>query len=217
MLDFVNTFKKYEALVYKVEKSVRQIQESNPDCIRCTKHCSDCCYAVFELSLIESVYINVHFYSFLDKEKQGLVLERAERADRAYYKIKRKFQKMVFQEEKNEEEVFHLLAEERVRCPFLNEAALCDFYEYRPITCRAYGVPTAIQGTGHTCGKSGFKKGTLYPTINLDRINERLLKLSEELLTEIGSEDRQLQMRLLPVSTSLLSLYDEEFFGLPIG
>jgi Fe-S-cluster containining protein len=214
MLDFTNTFNQYETLVQGVEQSVKQVKETHSDCFRCAEKCSDCCYAVFDLSLIESVYLNIHFFHFLDKEKQEVVLERAEKADRNYYKLKRKLHKMVVQEGKKEEEALIQMAGERVRCPFLNEADLCDLYEKRPITCRVYGVPTAIHGAGHTCGKSGFKEGILYPTINLDRINQRLFDLSEELLKEIGSKDQQLQTRLLPVSTSLLTDFDEEFFGL---
>ena len=214
MLDFTNTFNKYETLVQGVEKSIKQIRESHPDGIRCIQQCSDCCYAVFDLSLIESVYINYHFYQSLDKEKQEQVLERAEGADRKFYRIKRQLHKMMVQQNKKEEEALQLMAAERVRCPFLNESDLCDLYESRPVTCRVYGVPTAIQGAGHTCGKSGFKEGVLYPTINLDRINQRLFGLSEEMLREIGSKEQQLQMRLLPVSTSLLTDYDEAFFGL---
>lgn len=214
MLDFTDTFKKYEALVAGVEKSVKQIQESHPEGWRCSKQCSDCCQAVFDLSLVESVYINYRFYRLLGKDQQDLVLARAEKADRAFYKIKRKLHKMMVQEGKKEEEALLQMAQERVRCPFLNESDLCDLYDYRPITCRVYGVPTAIQGAGHTCGKSGFKEGTAYPTIYLDRINQRLFELSEELLKEIGARDQQLQTRLLPVSTTLLTDYDEEFFGL---
>ncbi len=214
MLDFRSTFNQYENLVRGVEKSVGQIQEANPDCIRCVQHCSDCCYAVFDLTLIESVYLNYHFYQKLDKEKQEQVLERAERADRKFYKIKRELHKLMVQGTKKEAEALQMMAEERVRCPFLSEADLCDLYEHRPITCRVYGVPTAIQGAGHTCGKSGFKQGILYPTINLDRINRHLFRLSEEMLKEIESKDQELKARLLPLSTSLLTDYDEAFFGL---
>jgi Fe-S-cluster containining protein len=214
MLDFSNTFNKYETLVRSVDQSVNQIKESNPDGVRCAEQCSDCCHAVFDLSLIESVYLNIHFFHSLDNQKQETILERAGKADRIGYKLKRKLHKMVVQEGKKEEEALLHMAKERVRCPFLNEADLCDLYENRPITCRVYGVPTAIHGAGHTCGKSGFKEGTLYPTINLDRINQRLFDLSKELLQEIGSKDQQLQTRLLPVSTTLLTDFDEEFFGL---
>jgi Fe-S-cluster containining protein len=214
MLNIKNTFKKYETLVRGVEKTVGQIKESHSDCLRCLEKCSDCCYAVFDLSLIESVYINIHFFQILDKPKQEEVLERAEGADRAFYKMKRKINKMMIQEGKEEEEILSFLAEERIRCPFLGESNLCDFYAFRPITCRVYGVPTAFRGAGHTCGKSGFKEGILYPTIHLDRINERLFGLSAELLKEIGKEDKILTTRLIPLSTTLLTDYDEEYFGL---
>jgi Fe-S-cluster containining protein len=214
MLDFSRPFSKYETLVQGVDQSVKQIKESHPEGVRCAEQCSDCCHAVFDLSLIEAVYLNIRFYHSLDNQKQETVLERAEKADRLVYKLKRKLHKMVVQEGKKEEEALIQMAEERVRCPFLNETDLCDLYENRPITCRVYGVPAAIHGAGHTCGRSGFKEGILYPTINLDRINQRLFDLSEELLKEIGSKDLQLQTRLLPLSTALLTDFDEEFFGL---
>ena len=214
MLDFSKIFQKYEILVAGIDQTVKQIWNVHSDCIRCGKHCSDCCSAVFDLSLIESVYINRHFFLTLDRERQDLILERADKSDRAYYKLKRKLHTMVIQQGEAEEKVLNLLARERIRCPFLNKEDLCDFYDYRPITCRVYGVPTAIRGTGHTCGQSGFEEGKSYPTINLDRINDRLLGLSNELLKEIGRADQELMNRFIPVSTSLLTDYDEEFFGL---
>jgi Fe-S-cluster containining protein len=214
MLNFTQTFNKYESLVAEIEKGINKIKEANPKEILCEKGCCDCCYAVFDLSLIEAVYLNYRFFQEKDKEEQEAILEKANTADRQAYRIKRNLNKMLTQGKQTEEEVLALLSGERIQCPLLNKDALCDLYKNRPVTCRVYGVPTAIQGTGHTCGKSGFKEGILYPTINLDRINQRLFGLSEELLKEIGVENEELKMRLLPVSTSLLTDYDEEFFGL---
>jgi Fe-S-cluster containining protein len=215
MLDFPQTFKKYESLVAEIEKGINKIKETNPLEILCDKGCCDCCYAVFDLSLIEAVYLNYRFFQDKEKKDQEAILERANTADRQAYRIKRNLNKLMTQGRPTEEEALALLSRERIECPLLNKNALCDLYDNRPITCRVYGVPTAIQGAGHTCGKSGFKEGILYPTINLDRINQRLLGLSEELLKEIGMENEELKRRLLPVSTSLLTDYDEEFFGLP--
>lgn len=214
MLDFARTFKKYEILVQGVEKSVQRIQESNPECIRCARQCSDCCQAVFDLSLIESIYINYHFYDSLTKDFQEEVLERADKADRRAYRIRRKIHKLITQGEKSEEEILSLLAEERAPCPFLNRSDLCEFYDFRPITCRVYGLPTIIHGAAHTCGKSGFKEGIVYTSINLDRINQHLMVLSKELSEEIGTQDNALGERLVPVSTALLTDYDEEYFGI---
>jgi Fe-S-cluster containining protein len=214
MITIAATFKKYENLVKGIDQAVQQIREAQPDCFRCTQQCSECCYAVFDLSLIESVYINYHFYDSLNKEHQDPILERAERADRQSYRLKRKIHKMVTQGDQSEEAILSFLSEERLRCPFLAESDLCDLYAFRPITCRIYGLPTIIHGAGHSCGKSGFKEGMAYQSFNLDRINQTLAVLSGELLEEIGSLAHGLRDRLVPLSTALLTDYDEGYFDL---
>ena len=65
MLDFTETFKKYEALVIEVEKGIDRIKKDFPAEVRCNRQCSDCCFAVFDLTLIEAVYLNYHFFQVL--------------------------------------------------------------------------------------------------------------------------------------------------------
>ncbi len=212
MLDFSKTFARYEALVAEVDKIFSAMQNAHEDCVRCEIHCSDCCYAVFDVTLIESAYINYHFNRSLNRKERRPIVMRAEKADREYYKIKRKLQKMYIQQGKPPEEVFSYLAEERVACPLLNDEKVCDLYARRPITCRVYGIPTSIGGTPHICKESGFKEGTAYPTVNLDNVNDRLIQLSKELLEEVGSDRLKMQMSLVPVSATLMTTYDAEYF-----
>jgi Fe-S-cluster containining protein len=212
MLDFSKTFEKYEALVSEVDKIFKAIQNEHKDCVLCEIHCCDCCYAVFDLTLIESVYINYHLNKSLSRKERRPIISRAEKADRKYYQIKHKLQKMYIDRRKPSEEVFNQLAQERVKCPLLNDEDLCDLYVRRPITCRVYGVPTSIGGTAHICGKSGFKEGTAYPTVNLDKMNDRLFELSEALLKEIGAQRSKIHMGLVPVSAALMTDYDEKYF-----
>ncbi len=214
MLDFSNTFGKYEALVAQADKLFAAVQEAHPDCVRCEIHCCDCCYAVFDLTLVEAVYVNHHFNKSLARRERRQVLRRAERADRKFYQIKRKLQKMYSKEGKPTEDVLLQLARERVQCPFLNDEKQCDLYARRPITCKVYGIPTSIGGTPHICGESGFKEGTAYPTVNLDNMNDRLIDLSKDLLKEIGSSSLKMHMSLVPVSAALMDTYDEECFGI---
>jgi Fe-S-cluster containining protein len=214
MLDFSKTFEKYEPLVAQVDKVFAAVQEAHKDAVRCKIHCGDCCYAVFDLTLIESVYINHDFNRSLTRKERRQILRRAERVDRKFYQIKRKLQKMYINEGKSPEEVLLHLAEQRVPCPLLNDEKLCDLYPRRPITCRAYGIPTSIGGTAHTCRESAFREGTAYPTLNLDNINDRLFELSKDLLMEIGSSRTKMHMSLVPVSAALMTTYDEEYFGI---
>ena len=212
MLDFSKTFEKYEALVCDVDKIFKSVQEAHKDCVRCELYCSDCCHAVFDVTLIESVYMNHHFNRSLTRRERRPIIRRAEKADRKFYQIKQKLQKMYVDRGKLPEEVLFQLAQERVRCPFLNDENLCDLYDRRPITCRVYGVPTSIGGTARICGLSGFKKGTAYPTVNLDTINDRLFEMSRDLLQEIGSSRSKIDMSLVPVSAVLMTTYDEKYF-----
>lgn len=214
MLDFSKTFEKYEALVSEVDKIFSAMQDAHKDSVRCEIHCCDCCYAVFDVTLVEAAYINHHFNRSLARKEKRQLQKRAEKADREFYQIKRKLHKMYRDQGKSPEEVLLHLAQERVQCPLLNEEKLCDMYDRRPITCRVYGIPTSIGGTPHICDKSAFKEGASYPAVNLDNMNNRLFKLSEDLLKEIGSKNLKMHMSIVPVSTALMDPYDEEYFGL---
>jgi Fe-S-cluster containining protein len=212
MLNFAKTFSQYETLVSEMDKIFKAMQEAHKECVRCKSYCCDCCYAVFDVTLIESFYINYHFNNALARRERRAILKRAERADRQYYQIKQKLKKMYIQQGKSPEDVFSRLAEERVPCPLLNDKKLCDLYEWRPITCRVYGIPTSIGGVTHICKESRFKEGTAYPTVNLDNMNDRLFQLSEELLREMGSTRSKIHMSLVPVSAALMTTYDEKYF-----
>ena len=212
MLEFSKTFQKYKHLVAEIDAVVDKVKGSYPDCVRCELYCSDCCNAVFDLTLVESVYINYKFYQLIPEEVQKEILERAEPSDRKFYRIQHNARKMHIYQSKSQDEILNFLAEERIRCPFLNASETCDFYSFRPITCRVYGIPTSFGGSAHICGRSDFKEGQPYPTVNMDSIHQRLLNLSREMIEETGLEDQELHRSLAPVSTSLLQIYDEDFF-----
>ena len=212
-IDFSPFFKKYEELVAMANTVFERVKKEYPECVTCKLECCDCCYALFDLSLIEGLYINYHFNKkFKGKERHRLI-EKANRADRDAYRIKKKAYRD-FKAGKKEDDILTDIAEKRIRCPLLNEQNRCDMYEYRPITCRLYGIPTTIGGSGHTCGKSGFVKGKQYPTVNLDILQKNLYKISAELVKEIKSSYVKMADMLVPLSTTLLTDYNEEYFGL---
>ncbi|MEW6670781.1 MAG: YkgJ family cysteine cluster protein [Thermodesulfobacteriota bacterium] len=206
-------FKQYEALVHMADGLFKRVRDEYSDCVTCKIECADCCHALFDLTLIEALYLNHHFNQTLnDPEKDGL-LEIANRADRSVYKIKRRAHQAL-KKGAAESDVLIRVAEERVRCPLLDEGNLCRLYAFRPITCRLYGIPTSIQGAGHTCGRSGFVRGTAYPTVSLDVIHRKLFELSAALVKELGSRHSQMAEMLVPVSMALLTVFDEDYLGL---
>lgn len=211
--DFSPFFKKYEEIVMTVEKVFDQVKKQYPEYVVCQVGCSDCCHALFDLTLIEALYLSHQFskkFQGPDREKR---IEKADRSDRELYKIKKKAYKD-FEGGKSEDAILMEMAETRSRCPLLNESEQCDLYEYRPITCRFYGIPTSIGGKGHSCGKSGFVTGEPYPSVNLDIIHRKLYELSDELVRAIKSKYVKMGDMLVPVSTAMLTEYDAEYLGL---
>ena len=212
-LNLTPYFKKYEALVAQADTAFDRVKAAHSDCVKCEEKCADCCHALFDLTLIEALYIHHKFNDKYQGSEKAELLEKSNRADRRIYKIKRKAYKEL-QDGKNEGEILAAMALERVRCPLLNEKDLCDLYDYRPLTCRFYGIPTAIGGAGHTCGKSGFKEGEKYPTINLDSVHNRLQQISAELLRDIQSKNIKLADLLVPLSSAVIMDFDDVFLGI---
>ncbi len=211
-MDFKPFFLKYESLVTVVETTFDKVQNEYSENVKCEPGCCDCCFALFDLTLIEAIYINNHFNEkFSGVEKLNLI-DRANRADRRTYKIKRAAHKE-FLDGASEVEVLGRMSLERVRCALLNEDNECDLYDNRPITCRLYGIPTSSSGMSHTCGKSGFLEGTKYPTVNMDQAYKQMYQLSEELVLASKSKNHKMGDMLVPVSMALLNDYTENLLG----
>ena len=162
--------------------------------------------------MIEALYLNHKFNQKIRGSQRAELVEKANAADRRIHKIKRQAYKDL-EAGKSEKDILADLARERIRCPLLNQTDLCDLYENRPLTCRFYGIPTAIGGEGHTCGKSGFEKGAQYPTMNLDTVHSQLQQISAELIRDLKSRYLKLSDMLVPLSMALLTVYDDDYFG----
>ena len=158
------------------------------------------------------MYINHNFNQSFEGADRDQLLERANRADRKVYQLKQKAHREL-DRGRPEAEIIDDMAKERVRCPLLNEKNRCDLYRHRPITCRLYGIPTAINGKGHTCGLSGFREGRSYPTVSLDAIHKRLFKISLEVVPAIQSRYSRMADMLVPLSMALLTEYNETYLG----
>ena len=206
-------FEKYEALVKQMDSVFDSVQKQYSDCVKCHEGCADCCHALFDLSLVEAMYINRQFLEKIDEAKRLQILEVANQTDRKLYQLKRKAYQAVTSGEKSEELVLLEMAAERMRCPLLNDGDRCELYRKRPITCRLYGIPTAIGGRGHTCGMSGFVAGESYPTVNMDAIQQQLHLLSQEIVATLRSRQVMMGDVLMPLSMALLTVFDENYLG----
>ncbi|WP_319471711.1 YkgJ family cysteine cluster protein [uncultured Pseudodesulfovibrio sp.] len=211
-LDFTEYFERYEAVVADVDAVFRKFEKDTPELVKCGKGCSDCCHALFDITLVEAMYVNKMFNEKFSGMERSEILQRADKADRQIHKLKRKVYK-ASQEGRPASEILMEVSKARVRCPLLGDDDLCALYEHRPITCRLYGVPTSIGGEAHTCNKAGFEGGVKYPTVNMDIVLDKLLGIGKDLQKGIGSRFRELGDMLLPLSMALVTSYDEAYLG----
>lgn len=212
-MDFSPYFLKYEALSQAADQVFARVRDQFPDCVQCKVECADCCHALFDLTLIEALYINERFQAKFTGDERAAMLEKANRADRTIHKLKRNAYKDL-QAGKSEEAILTTLGDERVRCPLLNGQDMCALYDHRPITCRLYGIPTSVGGKGRTCTLSKFEGGKPYPTADIDKIHGRLQEISAELLRDIQSANIKLADILMPLSMALMTEFDESFMGI---
>ena len=212
-IDIDPFFLKYEALLKLADDTFDKIKAEFPECVTCKITCSDCCHALFDLSLIEALYINHHFNRRFEGEARDARLRVANEIDRKIYKLKRDAYKEL-EAGNDETEILTRMAEHRVRCPLLNDDESCELYEYRPITCRIYGIPTSIGDKSHTCGITGFEEGKSYPTVKIDVLQKKLYDLSAEFVASIRSRYTRMAEMLVPVSMALLTEYNAEYLGI---
>ncbi len=211
--DLTPYFRQYEALSQAADQVFEKVKSEYPDCVKCVQECADCCHALFDLTLIEALYLNARFKERFQEEDRAAALEKANRADRTIHRLKRDAFRDL-KTGKDENDILADLATKKVRCPLLNDKDLCDLYAHRPITCRLYGIPTSIGGLGRTCSLSGFEGGQAYPTVDIDKIHTRLQEISGELLRDIQSRNVKLVDLLMPLSMALMTEFDDDFLGI---
>ncbi len=211
--DLTPLFERYETLCREADALFAHVRAQHADCVACAPGCSGCCHALFDLPLIEAVYLNHAFFrAFPSGAQRSALLDAADAADRAVHKIKRRAFKD-WQGGREENVIMTDLARERVRCPLLGENERCLLYDARPLTCRVYGIPLNIGGKGFICGKSGFTSGGNYPAVNLDVLRARLAELSLDLARHTQSGYAEIHTLLVPVSMALLTEYNAGYFG----
>lgn len=211
--DLSPIFRRYESLAAQADALFQKVSRDNPGCVKCGPGCDDCCHALFDLSLVEAMYLNAAFTAaFKYGPERSRMLENASKIDRELTRLKRG----MFRAEKDgakPDEILAQAASLRMRCPLLDDAGKCSLYEARPITCRLYGIPLNIGGKSHVCGLSAFERGKTYPAVHMAAIQAKLEELGREIGRAVGSKF-ELSDVYVPISMALLTKYDDSWFGI---
>ena len=212
-MDFTKYFDKYENLVKQVDDAFRKVENEFSNEVNCNNGCYECCYAIFDLTFVEALYLKTKFNDLYTGKVKHEIITEANTTDRKIYKLKKK----IAQESKSEQvniEIIGKLSREKVKCPLLSKENKCMMYDNRPIACRISGIPSSSNGFAHICGLSGFDKGEKYPTLNMDVVYKQLYKISTDLVKEVNSKHNKMGDILTPVSMALLTDYNEDYLGI---
>ncbi len=162
-----------EKLFHEVDKAFEETKKQFPKEVRCKLGCTDCCYALFDLSLAEAFLIHREFLKQPRKVRRN-ILRQVEKYEKEW---KKKAPAVITP---------FILSTVKIRCPLLDESNRCMLYHVRPVTCRLYGIPVRINGETFVCGFSGFEPGHVYPTVLFDKVQERLSNISDKIINQGG-------------------------------
>ena len=87
--DLSPIFSRYESLRAEADALFARVRETQPGCVTCKEGCSDCCHAVFDLSLVEAMSLNRAFEAaFAHGPERSAILTRASETDRRLTRLR---------------------------------------------------------------------------------------------------------------------------------
>ena len=204
-------FDAYLQIVREADLAFSRVTEQFGDLVNCTEGCNDCCFALFEMHPVEALYLAHAFKTYLKRKDRREIQRKAHKTRDKYDLVRNEIN--ASDSSSSGMEPLLAMSRRKIECP-LHRKGRCVLYEFRPITCRIYGIPTSIQGRGATCGRSGFEPGKPYPTVTMDIIDRRLDEISRALLSELFRLDSSSRRIFLSVAESLIEDLNEDYFKL---
>jgi Fe-S-cluster containining protein len=133
--------KQYGSLLAEVDAWFKRCSELYPDRIACAKGCSECCRALFDITILDAATLKAGFEK-LPEEVRNSVRSRAEKRLQLIRSIWPEFAHpyvLNYRPESDWQEL--MLEDDETPCVLLDGNGQCLVYEYRPMTCRLHGLP----------------------------------------------------------------------------
>lgn len=146
--DLSAVFSRYESLRAEADTLFSRVNETQPGCVTCKERCSDCCHALFDLSLVEAMYLNRAFSrAFAHGSERSAILSRAAETDRRLTRLKRD----LFRAEKDGENPEAIMAHAariklRALCSTRISAVCSMKADLSPVACTGCLQPSAVRG-----------------------------------------------------------------------
>lgn len=132
---------RYGALLGEVDSWFRHCLERHPDLVACRNGCSECCRGLFDITLLDAMYLRRGFDLLPEQLKAELARGASLRLEMLSH-VNPAFMEPWLLNGIPEDDWEELMPEEdETPCLLLSEAGECLVYDYRPMTCRLNGIP----------------------------------------------------------------------------
>jgi Fe-S-cluster containining protein len=133
-----------QKLVQIVDAALADASRRSGSWLACRLGCTQCCIGVFAISQLDAARLH-HGLDQLERKDSKRALRIRERAREAAERLSPAFPGNpatgVLSDDEDSESRFEEFANDEP-CPVLDPASgMCELYEFRPVTCRAFGPP----------------------------------------------------------------------------
>ncbi len=142
------------ALIQIVDAALAEATRRGGEWIACRPGCTQCCVGVFAINQLDALRLKDGLES-LEKREPFRAERIRKRANAAIRRMKADFpgdgNSGILEDGPEAEERFAEFGNDEV-CPVLDpETGLCELYDTRPLTCRAFGPPVESEGGLGVC------------------------------------------------------------------
>lgn len=184
---------RYGALLREVDAWFQRCLDLHPNLITCRNGCSECCRGLFDITLLDSLYLKRGYDALPEPLKTELV-QAASRRLELLSRVNSLFVEPWLLNGIPEDEWDALMPEEdETPCLLLSETGGCLIYDYRPMTCRLNGIPLI-----DVSGEELFDE---WCTLNFVEEDPRRLSYLRFGFTELFSRELLLFQELLRILT----------------
>ena len=136
-----NLLQRYGDLLCEVDGWFDGCIVSHPQQITCHTGCSSCCRGLFDITLLDALFLKRGFDRLDESLKNSIKDNANERLKSLSQQFPLFIEPWILNQLPELEWDAIMPEEDEAPCPLLSETGFCLVYEYRPMTCRLNGIP----------------------------------------------------------------------------
>ncbi len=191
---------RYAVLLAEVDRWFGACLQRHPDRIACGRGCSACCRGLFDITLLDALFLRSGFDRLPEDVRQGVRLKAGARLDGITVQWPAFTSPWLLNPIPEAEWDAMMPDEDETPCVLLSKQGTCLVYDHRPMTCRLNGIPLI-----DTSGEELFDD---WCTMNFTDCDPRLLEELRHPFNDLFAQElllfRELTRRLLGKAISEL-------------